>query len=390
MSSAVSILETLIGFDTTSRNPNRALIDYVADILSACGTTAQIIEDKDGGKANLYAVTGGAGGETAKHGGVMLSGHTDVVPVDGQSWTVPPFECTYRDERYYGRGAADMKGFVASAINAFIEATALELRSPLHLALSYDEEVGCLGVRSLIEMMGHFGITPAMCVVGEPTEMKLAVGHKGKMAIKADCIGREAHSALAPSTVNALHLACDLVVEIRHLQEELRCGDGQDNDYDIPFTTLHVGRVNGGVQVNIVARSASVEFEIRSIAADNPAALLANLENRVEPVLRAARRLVPEADIKFTITNSYPGLNTEKNSEAAAFMRDLTGANTMIKVAFGTEGGLFSERLKIPTVVCGPGSMAQGHKPDEYVSAAQLAQCDQMLRSLTERLVVGL
>lgn len=385
MNQTVNILDDLIGFASVSRDPNRVLIDYVADKLAYYGVNPVIIPDESGKKANLYAVTG-----PEIDGGVMLSGHTDVVPVDGQDWTKPPFSCTHENGKYYGRGTADMKGFVAASIASFIDATRLDLTSPLHLALSYDEEIGCIGVRSLIDMMGKSPHKPAFCIIGEPTEMGLATGHKGKTAIRANCLGREGHSALAPMAMNALHLACDLVTEIRQMQDELARHGNKDNDYNVPYTTMHVGKIEGGVQLNIVPNSAFIDFEIRNLAEDDPMELLDKLEDRIAPIIKIAKKTAPDANIKFTITNTYPGLNTPKEAEIVSFMKTLTGNNSTIKVAFGTEGGLFSRDIGIPTVVCGPGSMDQGHKPDEFVSAEQLEQCDHMLAVLNQRLVKGI
>lgn len=361
-----------------------ALIRYVADLLAEYGITADIIENDDATKANLYASTGGS-----RHGGVMLSGHTDVVPVDGQHWTVDPFIMSEAGGKIYGRGTTDMKGFVAASISSMIAASKLDLAAPLHLALSYDEELGCLGVPSLLHMMKTTDIRPAMCIVGEPTEMKLAIGNKGKTSITAECCGREAHSALAPTAVNALHLACDLVNEIRTLQAEIAEYGIKDHDFNIPYTTLHTGIMSGGVQVNIVPNKASVHFEIRNIAEDDPLAILDQLKTRLEPIIATARNIAPNADIELTITNSYPGLSTPRNADIVTFVKSLIGRNDTIKVAFGTEGGLFSRDLGIPTIVCGPGSMEQGHKPDEFISKAQLDLCDEMLHALNLRLMAG-
>jgi acetylornithine deacetylase len=382
MTDTLTILDQLIGFPTVSRDSNKALISYVAALLTDCGIQAEVIDNPDGTKANLYASTG-----PGQIGGVMLSGHTDVVPIDGQDWTLPAFSMTERDGRLYGRGTADMKGFVASAISSMIAASQLPLIQPLHLALSYDEEVGCLGVPSLLRMMAETDIRPSMCIVGEPTEMKLATGHKGKTAIRADCCGREAHSALAPTALNALHLACDLVAEIRSLQAEIAHNGAKDHDFNIPYTTLHAGILEGGVQINIVPHHARLAFEIRNIAEDDPMAILDRLKERIAPVIDKAKEIAPEADIEMTITNSYPGLNTPLDHDIVTFMKSLTGSNATIKVAFGTEGGLFSRDLGIPTVVCGPGSMDQGHKPDEFISLSQLSECDAMLASLNQRLM---
>ena len=385
MTATIDILRDLVGFATVSRDPNRALIDYVADRLAATDADVRIIPDEDGGKANLFATTG-----PRDRGGVMLSGHTDVVPVDGQEWTVPAFACTEADGRLYGRGTADMKGFVAAALNAFEVAAGTELATPLHLALSYDEELGCLGVRSLIDMLAAAPVRPEMCIVGEPTEMGLATGHKGKTVVRADCTGMAAHSSLAPLAVNAVHLACDLVSAIRSRQQSIIETGTHDGAYNIPYTTLHVGRIEGGVQVNIVPQEASVEFEIRNLAGDDPTILIEAITQDIAPVIAAARKTSAEADIRLTVVNSYPGLETALDERVVALLRDLTGVNATCKMAFGTEGGLFARDLGIPTVVCGPGSMDQGHKPDEFVTVEQLAICDQMLGGLTARLQAGL
>lgn len=242
----------------------------------------------------------------------------------------------------------------------------------------------------MIEMMQQAPFQPAMCIVGEPTEMGLATGHKGKTAVQAVCTGRAGHSALAPMALNALHLACDLVGEIRATQDEIRASGHHDHDYNVPYTTLHVGKLHGGVQLNIVPHEAVIDFEIRNVAEDDPQQILALIYERAAPLIAAAKAHAPEADIAFTITNSYPGLNTPDSAEIIALVKSLTGANTTIKVAFGTEGGLFTRDLGIPTVICGPGSMDQGHKPDEYVTGTQLALCDNMLAALNARLVLGL
>ena len=385
MNKTIDILRDLIAFNTVSRDPNRDLIDYVVRRLEHIGVDATLIPNDDGPKANLFASIG-----PRVNGGVMLSGHTDVVPIDGQNWTRPAFECTQEDNRLYGRGTADMKGFVAAALASFEAAKKLPLKTPLHIALSYDEEIGCIGVRSMLEMMKTAPFTPDMCIVGEPTEMGLATGHKGKTAIQAACHGRAGHSALAPMAVNALHLACDLTSEIRATQANIEANGTKDPAYNVPYTTLHVGKLHGGIQVNIVPHEAIVDFEIRNLAQDDPATILQQIKDRIAPIIAAAQTRAAEADITFTITNSYPGLETPVEAGIVTMMKSLTGINTTIKVAFGTEGGLFSRDLGIPTVVCGPGSMEQGHKPDEFVTTDQLALCDDMLGKLNERLVAGL
>lgn len=379
------ILARLIAFDTVSRNPNMDLMDYVRGLLAEVGVTATLIPNAEGTKANLLATIGPEGG-----GGVMLSGHTDVVPVDGQDWTRPAFELTEDQGRYYGRGTTDMKGFVACALAAGLKASKRNLAAPLHLAFSYDEEIGCQGVRSMIDLLRDVPVRPAMCIVGEPTSLSVATGHKGKVALKARCVGREGHSALAPLAMNALHLGCDLVQALRDVQDALRETGAHDGDYDVPYTTVHAARLIGGGALNIVPNLCELDFEIRNVAQDDPEAILADIRKRADAIVAAVRDHAPEAAIEFAVNFSYPGLNTSGTAEVVRFVQSLTGANATNKVAFGTEGGLFSTELDIPTVVCGPGSMMQGHKPDEYVEVEQIRRCDAMLDSLLDRLEAGI
>ena len=380
----VDYLRALIGFDTTSVNPNRALIDYCAQALANAGAVVQIIGDDTGTKANLFATIG-----PANIPGVLLSGHTDVVPVTGQNWTRPPFELTQTDGNLYGRGTADMKGFVAAALRIAVRAGQTRLKTPLHLALSYDEEVGCIGVRSLIDMLATAPFRPRFCIVGEPTLMAVAVGHKGKTAYRVTCTGVEGHSALAPLALNAIHLAVDMIGALRGVQADVAQGP-QDAEYDVPYTTLHVGQIDGGTVLNIVPNTCTFAFEIRNLPEDDPAALLARLQAAAATILAPVREKFPQADIRIDLTNTYPPLGTAPDADVVHFVKSLTGANGTTKVAFGTEGGLFAAHLGIPTVICGPGSMAQGHRPDEFISLAQLDKCDAMLDALLLRLQAGL
>jgi len=380
----LSILDRLVAFDTVSARSNLGLMHYVVDVLAKAGIASQLILDPTGTKANLYATVG-----PADAGGVLLSGHTDVVPVEGQVWTKPPFALTEHDGRLYGRGTTDMKGFVACAITAMLNAARRPLRVPLHLALSYDEEVGCKGVGSLIDMLAASPVRPRMGIVGEPTGMQVATGHKGKTALRATCTGREGHSALAPLMLNALHLGADFVQAVRAVQARVVEAGPQDADYDVPYTTLHVGTMQGGVQVNIVPATCTIDFEIRALAGDDPEALIGALRAEASQIVEPLRADFGEAAIVIERLWDYPGLGTLPDAAVVRFVQGLTGANGTIKVAFGTEGGLFSERLGLPVVICGPGSMAQGHKPDEYVTRAQLARCQAILAALTDRLVAG-
>jgi acetylornithine deacetylase len=377
MQTTRDILATLIGFDTTSRNPNHALIDYIASLLQEYGIDSTIIPNEDHTKANLYATVG----PTDKPG-IMLSGHTDVVPVDGQDWTKPAFEMTESDGRYYGRGTADMKGFVACALNAAINASQQPLKTPLHLAFSYDEEIGCVGVRSLVDMLQQAPIKPSMCIVGEPTSLNVATKHKGKTSVFVRCIGKEGHSALAPKALNAIHLACDLVEVLRKKQEQIKNQCNAKDLSEVPYTTVHVSRIHAGQALNIVPNLCTVNFEIRNDSADDPQEILNDVQRSAAALVEKAREHAPEAAIEFEILNTYPGLNTGTDTDVVEFVKSLVGANDTSYVAFGTEGGLFSTQLNIPTVVCGPGSMAQGHKPDEFIAVEQMDRCEAMMERL--------
>ncbi|MPT38833.1 MAG: acetylornithine deacetylase [Achromobacter sp.] len=377
-----ALLARLVAFDTVTLQPNLALIEAVRELLAAHGIASTLVRSEDGTRANLHASVG-----PADVPGALLSGHTDVVPAAGQAWTVPPFALTERDGLLYGRGTADMKGFVACAVNAMLRASGRPLRRPLQLALSYDEEIGCVGVRRLLEVMETAPVRPALCIVGEPTSMQIATGHKGKMALRAVCQGLEGHSALAPRALNAIHLACDLVGAMRALQDALRARGARDPAYDVPYATVHAGCIHGGRALNIVPNECTVDFEIRHLAQDDPDALLAPLRQAADGIREQARRQAPAADIRIETVNAYPGLDTHPASEAVRFVESLLPAGTgRTKVAFGTEGGLFTRHLDVPVVVCGPGSIVQAHKPDEYVSRAQLAECDAFM----ERLVAAL
>ena len=380
-----AFLERLIAFPTVSANPNDALIDFCAEHLRNAGAEVTIIRDTNEAKANLYATIG-----PKDIPGVLLSGHTDVVPVEGQDWTLPPFELTEQDGKLFGRGTTDMKGFIASAMHIALEAGHQDLKTPLHLAFSYDEEIGCVGVRSIIDMLAKAPFKPKFCIVGEPTLMSVATGHKGKTACRVTCTGKEAHSALAPTALNALHLTCDMASFVRKLQAEIAKNSKRDEDYDVPYTTLHVGQIIGGVALNIVPNHAEMKFEIRNLPEDDPQMILERISDHAASLLEPLKKQFPEADIHMEVINTYPPLSTAKDAAVVSFVKSLTGSNSTLKVAFGTEGGLFASQLGIPTVVCGPGSMAQGHKPDEYVSVEQLEKCDAMLDALLLRLQNGI
>lgn len=370
------LLDSLIGFPTVSRDSNLDLIEFVRIYLAARGITSELFMDATGRKANLFATVG-----PKDRGGIMLSGHTDVVPVDGQSWSSDPFRMTERQGALYGRGSADMKGFIAAALAAADRASRRPLRSPLHLALSYDEEIGCVGVRSMIDAMVHWKVRPRLCIVGEPTMLRPAVGHKGKTCLHASCTGHAVHSSLAPRGVNAIYLASDLIQRVRALQLRIEQSGRRDADFDVPYTTLHAGIIRGGVALNIVADHCDLELEIRNMP-DEP------VQDFIEAIRAQAMEVAntSRSGIELTVTNDYPALTTPGDSEIVALVSGATGERQRIKVGFGSEAGLFSTQLGIPSVVCGPGSINDAHRPDEFVSIDQLARCDAMLDTVLESL----
>jgi acetylornithine deacetylase len=377
----LEILDRLIAFPTVSRDPNRALIDFVQSFLAERGVDAELILAEDGRKANLFATVG-----PADRPGIMLSGHTDVVPAEGQAWTRDPFALALRDGKAYGRGTADMKGFLAACLSLVDRAVRRKLTIPLNLSFSHDEEVGCVGVRSLIDRLASAPQRPRFCLIGEPTELHIATGHKGKLAARATFIGVEGHSALAPLALNAIHLACDFIVRLRERQAELVAKGARDPAYDIPYTTLHTGLIGGGTALNIVPGRCTVDFEIRNIAADDPGKLLEQIAEDAAAICAVEGEHFPQARIQIDIVNAYPGLATSEEAAVVAFLRKLVDDPATLKIAFGTEGGLFADRLGIATAICGPGSMAQGHKPDEYISIEQIAACDRMMDRLLDQL----
>ena len=377
---SVEILERLVGFATVSRDSNLGLIDFVREFLSSRGIDSRLYRDRTGQKANLYACIG-----PQDRRGILLSGHTDVVPVDGQAWTTDPFRLQERGGRLYARGSADMKGFLACALRAADLASTRRFTVPLQLAFSYDEEVGCLGVRSLIEDMASWAHRPAFCIVGEPTLMRIAVGHKGRTAMNACCHGRAAHSARPAAGVNAIHLAVDFIEAVRSRQAQIEASGRRDPAYEVPFTTLHVGVIHGGRALNIVPDRCDLELEIRNLAADEPAALVAALRADAAAVT-AKMRAATDCRIDLEISHDYPGLDTPSDAEVVEFVAALTGNCESIKVGYGSEAGLFSGRLGIPSVVCGPGSIDQAHRPDEFIALDELGRCDAMLDALLGRL----
>ena len=375
------ILDRLIAFPTVSRDSNLALIKFVGDYLSEHGIESVLVHDDTGDKANLYARIGPDVG-----GGVMLSGHTDVVPVDGQDWTREAFRMTPDGERLYGRGTADMKGFLACVLALVPRAARCSLTVPLHLAFSYDEEIGCIGVRRLLDMLEPLPERPAFCIVGEPTEMQVGIAHKGKLAAACTCRGVEAHSALADRGLNAIYLASEMIQALRGIQEDIRTRGPHDHHFSVPWTTIQVGTIQGGTALNIIPGECRFALEIRNTPHVDPDALLSRIEEAAGDIVSRYRGDFPDAAIDIAVTNRYPALDTRPEEEVVRRVQDLMDTEDFIKLAFGTEGGLFQQRLGLSTVICGPGSMEQGHKPDEFIARSELARCDAFLGRLLDQI----
>jgi acetylornithine deacetylase len=376
----LEIVKRLVAFDTTSRDSNLALIDWVRDYLAKLGIDSHLVFDATGKKANLWATIG-----PADRPGLVLSGHTDVVPIDGQEWTVAPFEPSVKDGKLYGRGTTDMKSFVGVCLALAPHFQQAKLKTPIHFAFSYDEEVGCLGVRRLLDDLEARGIKPMGCVVGEPTSMKVIRAHKGKISVRAHVRGFECHSSLAPRGVNAIQYAARAIAELVRMGDKLAANGPFDREFDIPFTTVHVGTIRGGTALNIVPKDCQFDFEFRHLPVHDPRQLFAEFEayvrRELEPQMRAVNA---DTGFSFEEISSFPGLGGDEDSDVVQAAKAASGGNATAKVAFGTEAGLFEAR-GIPTVICGPGDIDQAHKPDEFVALAQIALCEQFLRRLVER-----
>jgi len=375
------LLSELISFPTVSRDSNLELIGFIQQYLRDQGYSSELIYNEEKTKANLYTVIG-----PADKPGVMLSGHTDVVPVEGQDWSSDPFTMREQNDLLYGRGSCDMKGFIACVLSMLSSINADKLQTPLHLAFSYDEEIGCIGVRRLLDTLRPVKVKPKFCIVGEPTSMQPIIAHKGKTAARAHCHGIECHSSLAPQSVNAIYLATELISAIRSVQQKFIADGPHDHDYDVSHTTLHVGTIKGGTALNIVPNYCCFDFEIRNLPTDDPLQIIEELRAVATDIITPLKTTHPGVNIELEITNEYPALNTNTESDIVAFVKQLTGANTLGKIAFGTEGGLFSRELGTETIVLGPGSIEQAHKPDEYVSINQLNRCDAFLSKLVDAL----
>ncbi len=379
MSSKVMLSE-LIFFDTTSSKSNMNLINYVEDYLLSFGIKSQIIKDPHEEKANLHAIIG-----PKDISGIMLSGHTDVVPVKGQNWSTDPFQMTEKDGKLYGRGSCDMKGFIACVLAKVPEFVNADLKEPIHLAFSYDEETGCTGVHSLVDVVRDLTVKPRACIVGEPTSMKVVNSHKGIRHLLTKVYGHENHSS-TDRGVNAISYAAEIIGFIDNMQEEMRSRPALVEGFDPPYATVHAGRIQGGVAANITPNYCEIEWDYRPIPGTDEDEVFNRYEEFINEIILPKMRMKSEkfGDIKTDYLAKVPCLFPETGSEAEVLVKHLAEQNSTHVVSYGTEAGIFHQKGGVPAVVCGPGSILQAHKADEYVEISELEACDKFLDRLLD------
>ena len=373
MSAALELTKRLISFDTTSRGSNLALIDFAQELLEKAGARCRRSQGLDRRKANLFATLGPEG-----DGGYVLSGHTDVVPVDGQDWSSDPFKPEVRDGLLFGRGASDMKGFIGTALS--LAGDMGKLKRPIHFALSYDEEVGCAGAPVLLADLAKENIRPALAIIGEPTDMRVVGAHKGGIGYLTRCMGHEGHSSAPHKGASAVMMAGEFLVALDRVAQELQ--SDRDENFDPPFSTALSNTIGGGTAQNILAREVNLTWECRTLPGRDGKKVGARMDEIAQnEILPKYRKGAPDAVFQTLQTTYYPGLALDPDSPAVSLARELSGANAVEAVAYGTEAGLF-QQAGIPAVVCGPGSIEQAHKPDEFIAVSELDACEKFLRRL--------
>ncbi len=381
---ATEMLARLIGFDTVSAHSNLALIDFVADYLDGNGARVRLIHDDAGTKANLYATCGPERG-----GGVVLSGHTDVVPVAGQNWASDPFALAQRDDRLIGRGTADMKGFIACALAALPRLKQAAHTVPIHYALSYDEEIGCLGAPRMIAGIIDAVERPAAVIVGEPTAMEVVDSHKGITVLTTSVRGRDGHSSRPADGVNAVSYAAEIIGFLSRLADQLARAGGPDRRFDPPHTTINIGTIRGGTTVNMIAAECHFQWEFRAVPGAPPEAVIDRLAAFVETAIVPRMRAIdPTAGVVTEIERNVGALAPDPDSPAVKLALALTGANAAGAAAFVCEAGLF-HRAGLPVAICGPGTVREAHQPNEFVTVDQLARCDAFLTGLAARMAAA-
>ena len=378
----VDWLSRLIAFDTTSRHSNVQLIDCVDEHLRGLGLHAWRAWNADHSKANLFVTLPAHDGSIS--GGMVLSGHTDVVPVYGQAWSSDPFQADIRDGKLYGRGACDMKGFIAACLSMLPQALQTPLREPLHLALSYDEEIGCLGAPVMLAQLQAHGLSPTQCIVGEPTSMQMVVAHKGINVYSCKVHGHSAHSSLTPQGVNAIDYAARIIVFLQGLAKQLQTEHEQDAAFDVPFSTLNVGRIQGGTAVNIIPNECELQFDYRNLPTMNTDAVLIPLKAYLQEVIQDMQPVHGDATIVFKQMEQVPAMQSTEGNALYRLIEALVDEQQRGKVAYATEGGHF-QLADMHTVICGPGSIVQAHKADEYIELSQLDRCDRFMQQLLRK-----
>ena len=380
---ALELIQALVQINTVSHHSNLALIHFVRDELQRIGVASRLTYNADKTKANLFATLG-----QGKPAGIILSGHTDTVPWDGQDWSVDPLSAALKDGRLYGRGSCDMKGFIGMALAH--AGDFLNSASPfaVHLALSYDEEIGCMGVRELIADMKDAGIQPLACIVGEPTSMVPATAHKGVYRYKCCVRGKEAHSSLTPQSVNAIEMAARVIGKLRDMAEGFEANEPRYEGFDVPFSTASVGQFHGGIVDNVVPRDAEFRYEFRNLPTADAFLMQKEVLAYAERAQPAMKKVASEAGFSFETICEVPAFLGSASDAVTQLAQRLAGESRTTLVAFGTEAGLFKQ-AGIPTVVCGPGSINQAHQPDEFVSLEQLAWCEDFMRGLVATRSIG-
>ncbi|MGI9350777.1 MAG: acetylornithine deacetylase [Rhizobiaceae bacterium] len=381
---SINLLKDLIGFNTSTGHSNLDLIAYVEKLLGSHDIDHQRIYSADKWKANLIATIG-----PSQNAGYIMSGHTDVVPADPKNWSSDPFKAEIRDEKIFGRGTADMKGFIAVILSKLPEMRAANLKVPLHIALSYDEEIGCIGVRDIIHHLNQAPARQLGSFVGEPSNMDVVIGHKGKRSYAVEITGRTGHSSLTANGVNAIEFAARLIAHIRDIADSLKTSGPFDPLFDVAHSTAQTGVISGGQQVNIIPDSCRFEFEFRFIGADKGDDLVDRVKDYAENKLIPEMRVIAqEARIEFTPDIAYEDLDMNENDPFISLTKSIAQKNSVSKVSYGAEAGLFARLGNIPSVICGPGDISQAHQPDEYVSLEQLQQCglfiDRLIRHCEE------
>jgi acetylornithine deacetylase len=377
-----TMIERLIAFNTVSRDSNLGLIEWVRDYLTRLGATTRLTHDATGKKANLFATLG-----DSHKPGLILSGHTDVVPVDGQNWDTDPFVVNERDGKLFARGSADMKGFIGVILaQAPKFAAALNdnrLDAPLHYSLSYDEEVGCIGVRGLIRDLEENNIRPAGCVVGEPTSMQPIIAHKGTNRFVCSVHGREAHSSYVTHGVNAIEYAARLVVFIRQIADRLAQSETRDYGFTVPYSTLSTGVIHGGIAANVIPKDCVFQFDLRTLPHTSPESLFQEIRAHAQILAREMQAVDEKSGIDLQWVSQTAGLLASETDAIVQWAMQLSRNSRVGKVSYGTEAGLF-QKMGVPAVICGPGDIAQAHGPNEFVALEQLAQCEKFMDRILE------